>query len=84
MLEDKSGEPAFPPGALRRLLLVIATVAVSYYLHQLLDFSEKPKAMPPELSAAAAECILSGDRKSCETYERAKPDYPIDPGRAGR
>jgi len=84
MLSDKNGQPFFSPGALWRFLFVVFAVAASYFVQQALDFSEKPKVMPPEISAAAADCILSNNPKSCAIYEGAKPDYPIDPNRAGR
>jgi hypothetical protein len=84
MLKDKAGEPVFPKGALGRVLLIIFAGIASYFLHELVNPSEKPKVMPPELREAAAHCILTNDPKSCAIYEAAKPDYPIDPNRAGR
>jgi len=84
MLKDKNGEPAFPPGALWRLLLLIGPAVLYHYVSQTLDFRSKPKEMPAELRNAAADCILTDNPKSCAIYEKAKPDYPIDPSRVGR
>jgi hypothetical protein len=87
MLRDRNGEPAFPPGALWRLLALIGMIALSHFVYQGLHSlvpGEEPKVMPRELREAAADCILTSNLKSCAIYEAAKPDYPIDPGRAGR